>query len=356
VDAHAAAFADTAAEHLLGQELIAGAGGRRLRAAERLTRGLQSMRDATASDAPADTMRVLSDVQTSALSEALARLPDGFFKYELGGDPETFVTRFGADPIWGSDPPASGPWIHQFPLRTRVGTGLSLLEAPAWDVTAVGHRPQFDKDRGLWFCDIDIDAGTSYFPFVRLGLARYQPFSIPGCHLSRVVTPEWAQLMPDRTATLSRPRPHVARVTLRGPAGYSSVATDVLGGAAGSRAGLDLSRFVVAQVERLPATARTDLAWHAVGPEVRLDLNVRKAFADIEFGGVLEIPAAAEGEQLRITLREYEVLETDASQADSEVVVPGSVTTGQWGVPTSIQWPSTKPVRFRLVYASHLAL
>jgi hypothetical protein len=308
---------------------------------------------AEAVDAPLEAGRMLTDFQITSLGDAMEYLPGIFFP--LGGDPEKFVTRYGADPIWGSDPPATGPWIHQFPLRTRVDTGLSIAEAPGRTVAAVGHRPHFDPDRDLWYCDIDIDAGTSYFPFVRLGLARYQPTSIAGVHLSRIVSPEWAQLMPDRTATLGRPRPGAARVTLRGPAGYSSVATSVLGQAAGSAAGLELSRFVVAQVERRPANATTDLAWRAAGPEVRLELAVRKAYSDIEYSGTVEVPDAGSGQELRLTLREYEVLETDASQADATLLAPGADPTGPFGFPNPFNL-STTSVRFRLVYASHIAL
>jgi len=355
----AKALADEAAEHVLGRGLIGGAGGERLRASERLAGGLRAVTAPGAEDvaAPIEAGRLLTDFQVTRAGDVLVDLPPTFFPFPKQGDPEKFVTRYGADPIWGSDPPVSGPWIHQFPLRTRVATGLTLAEAPAWTVAAVGHKPQFDPDRGLWYCDIDIDAGTSYFPFVRLGLARYQPSSIPGVHLSRVVTPEWAQLMPDRTATISLPRPGAARVTLRGPVGYSSVSAAVYGAGAGSAAGLAMSRFVVAQVERQPVKATTDLAWRPDGPEVRLELSVRTAYRDIEFAGTLEIPKAAEGDKLRVTVREYEVLETDASQADESVLVPGSFEpgSGPFGMP-DITLPSAKPVRFRLVYATHLAL
>ena len=43
----------------------------------------------------------------------------------------------------------------------------------------------FDADRGLWYCDIEIDTEAAYGPFVRLALVRYQPHSIPDAHLSR---------------------------------------------------------------------------------------------------------------------------------------------------------------------------
>jgi hypothetical protein len=55
-------------------------------------------------------------------------------------------------------------------------------------------------ERQLWYADIEIDAGPSYLPFVRLALVRYQPTSLPDAHLSRVVLAEFVQLTPDRLA------------------------------------------------------------------------------------------------------------------------------------------------------------
>lgn len=48
-----------------------------------------------------------------------------------------------------------------------------------------------------------IDPGKAYFPFVRLALARYQPESVPDAHLSRVVLADFAQLMPERSASIT---------------------------------------------------------------------------------------------------------------------------------------------------------
>jgi hypothetical protein len=47
-------------------------------------------------------------------------------------------------------------------------------------VNVAGFKPEYDPRRGLWFCDISFDPGQtlSYFPFVRLALARFQPHSV----------------------------------------------------------------------------------------------------------------------------------------------------------------------------------
>lgn len=265
------------------------------------------------------------------------------------GDPQRFVTQWGLDPIWGAAPVHAGPYVHQFPLRVAVGPRVSLLEAPGHTVTVVGHRPDFDAARKLWYCDLQVDAGPSYFPFVRLALARYQPSSIPGQHLSAVVFPDFAQLVAERTAAMTRLGRSAVAVSLRGPGGYTENAGDLV--PLFQTGDLDqllrLSRFTVAQVERLPAGAATDLAWTPVGDEVRLDLSAPGGLGNIRYFGTVPLPARGKGDQLRLALREYEIFETDESEADDHVIRPISV--ADFVV-------LDRPVRYRLVYADHLPL
>jgi hypothetical protein len=115
-----------------------------------------------------------------------------------------YVTQWGKDPVFASSNP-SAVQATRFPDRVRVQSSLSLAELGELrrDFTAVGHEVHFDPLRRLWYADIEINAGSSYFPFVRLALARYQPESINNAHLSNVTVAEFSQLVPDRTATLS---------------------------------------------------------------------------------------------------------------------------------------------------------
>jgi hypothetical protein len=266
----------------------------------------------------------------------------GAMSFLPSGDPDQFVTHWGADPIWGSDRPDTGPYIHQFPLRTAVGTGLSLLEAPNNKVTAVGHQPQFDPVRKLWYCDLQLDAGTSYFPFVRLALARYQPYSIDGHHLSRIVFPDFVQLVTERTAGFTKIGTSAVSVTLRGPGGFTQAAALVtLFTSSDPASVLKLSRFAIAQFERLPSRASTDMAWVPVGDEVRLELSVANGVGDIRYSGTVPRPVVKDGDKLRVALREYEIFETDESEAEDHYVVP----------PLWFNTSSTKPIRYRLVYA-----
>ncbi len=121
-----------------------------------------------------------------------------------------YVTQWGMDPIWSAAaPPSQGmPLPEHFLNAVEVGTELTLDELPNdpfVSFTAVGHKVAYDDSHGrrLWYCDIELDMGEAYFPFVRLALARYQPQSVPNAHLSRVVLVDFVQLMPDRSASIT---------------------------------------------------------------------------------------------------------------------------------------------------------
>ncbi|HOI49289.1 MAG TPA: hypothetical protein PK167_08290, partial [Prolixibacteraceae bacterium] len=70
----------------------------------------------------------------------------------------------------------------------------------------VAYPVNFDEERQMWFCDLAIDPKTMYFPFVKLALARYQPYSVKkegaDVCLSPVVFAPMMQLVPERQTTL----------------------------------------------------------------------------------------------------------------------------------------------------------
>ena len=74
---------------------------------------------------------------------------------------------------------------------------------PTYNVALALFQPTYAAERRQWYVDINIDPGPSYFPFIRLALARYQPHSLPGVELSRIITTEIVQLMPRRAASLT---------------------------------------------------------------------------------------------------------------------------------------------------------
>lgn len=361
VSATARALADEFAERALSEGLVKPGGRASASPSERLLAGVRrsgvrrqapavraGLGPAEAAFAAHETMRSQARSLTEDLKTAHAtRLVELISKlFEPSGDPQKFVTHWGLDPIWGSPPIDPGPYVHQLPLRVAVGHSVSLLEAPGHDVTVVAHQPRFDDIRKLWYCDLQLDAGAAYYPFVRLALARFQPHSIPGRHLSAVVFPEFSQLVAERTAATTRLGAGGVAVSLSGPGAFTLAAEELV--AFGDpRQLLDLSRFAVAQVERRPKGAETDLAWMPVGDEVRLSLSAPRGLADVRYSGTVPLPARKDGDELRLALHEYEILQTDESEADDHYVRPLSFADF---VVLDV------PVRYRLVYADHLAL
>jgi len=118
-----------------------------------------------------------------------------------------YVTQCGQDPTM-----VSAPVLAAMPGQTspsivsdaRRGHSLSLDEKLGLQVDVDGYPVFFDPERNAHFADIAVPVGDgAYFPFVRLALVRYQPDSIDGVELSRVVVADFAQLAPDRTASVS---------------------------------------------------------------------------------------------------------------------------------------------------------
>jgi hypothetical protein len=117
---------------------------------------------------------------------------------------QPLVTQWGLDPLWDTDLPKTRTNASDF--TARVTSELSkLLELPDGDfVTVVGHRVHWDAGRRLWYCDIELDPGVSYMPFIRLALVRYQPNALAEAKVSKVVLAEFAQVLPRRRAVLEQ--------------------------------------------------------------------------------------------------------------------------------------------------------
>jgi hypothetical protein len=103
----------------------------------------------------------------------------------------------------------------------------------------------------------------------------------------------------------------------------------------------------VAAVSRPHAGATSDLAWAPAGDEIRLNLSVTAGLSDIRFSGRVPIPTRAAGERLRLSVREFEIFETDESEKDDVLTRPFV------GFETFVL---RRPVKYRLVYADELAL
>jgi hypothetical protein len=131
---------------------------------------------------------------------------------------QPLVTQWGTDPFWDSAPPKNQTKAADFTARVAE-EWLRLQERPAEAdpfVQVIGHRVHWDGGRRLWYCDIELDPGASYMPFVRLALVRYQPNALPTAKISKVVLAEFAQVLPRRRAVATMDGGNV-KVALHGP-------------------------------------------------------------------------------------------------------------------------------------------
>jgi len=243
------------------------------------------------------------------LGVVVYQIPPGVGAYGYPQNLEPFVTRYGRDPLRTTNP-VRFPTTGDFALAKATGTGINLVEAastgpPPAVVDIAGHEVGFDTTHQLWYSDIEIDTSAylpiggpspsfSYWPFVRLGLVRYQPASLTGVEVSRVVQADFVQIAPDRLATLTFPSPTKVRVSVAG-VGY------LTGPVQGP------SRLTATVEAEIPGVTDPDLRWTAV-PKSTVSLAAVVTAGDvITWSGEVTLPAARGSRPFRIRIEEAEI-------------------------------------------------
>jgi hypothetical protein len=216
-------------------------------------------------------------------------------------DRDTFkgwFTQWGLDPIWAGGDITETPTTQQFPLAATTATDLTLQETPL-RVDAAGHTMGYDSSRRLWYCDIEFSNADAYSPLVRLALARFQPRSIAGTELSHVVLADFAQLAPNRSASLS-----VDPANLR-------VGRLFVGGLAPSG---PTQSVVTVSVEKRDPNIASDLSWSpAPLTEVRViaDSPEPSETESVLWVGSIVFTKDPPGGLYRVVVREFELIEID---------------------------------------------
>ena len=269
---------------------------------------------------------------SSGEGELLAVLlaPGGFDQGQ-----ENHVSQWGADPVWRSAEVSRRGMFLEFDnlisltgLDTRGGDARPVAPPVTMPyevvpksprVTVLGYQPQYNAERGLWYVDIAIDPGDKFWPFVRLAIARYQPESINGCHLSEPVKCDFVQLLPERTTSVSRTDVRHVRVVVSGPVGTRGGGKDesfpppaLLADEAVRR-----NRVVVARLQKVDPNIPTDLGWDTVST---VELRVRGAGrtnAEAAWVGELASPTnirlrkPGSNPTWRVAIEEWELLRGD---------------------------------------------
>ena len=177
-----------------------------------------------------------------------------------------------------------------------------------------------------------IDPGGAYYPFIRLALARYQPISVEGAHLSKVVQADFAQLVPDRTAIVQRESPTSLKVHARGPA-YK-----------GSWLGQQTSEMEVT-VEQKQAGPVDELVWVPINSSTTVMQPSMYTALQTAWNAKITLPDAEKG-KYRLIIKEYEryVVDKPFDQAAEPPKPVGAVSS------------QPKPTERRLVYSDVFVL
>ncbi|WP_299406932.1 hypothetical protein [uncultured Roseobacter sp.] len=299
-------------------------------------------------------------------------------KGQITGPLLKYVTQWGIDPIWRSGTiNSASPPAGAFPDRLVGGPipidrspqfvpdeerelvpafaqlkNLFLPESGGARVDVVPHPVNYDPGRGLYYCDIRVRPGSSYYPFIRMALARFHPVSVNSAHLSAVALADYMQIAPDRLLVMTpgtarnerklqlfgtsytrsafkeqRPRSNgepVVRVEIQTK---DPDLSDELAWKRFERIQIDDLVFGVA-VETTPASATAmvlsqaqDLRAVATSPALQVDLDQFVHIAPpLIWETTIRVPRRRAGEELRVMVTEYErhMVDSDWDGADKD--------------------------------------
>lgn len=240
-------------------------------------------------------------------------------KLDIPEPVQPYVTQWGLDPIWLSAPTPSdnSPRPTNFRDPEIVLSNISMAETDAKKqrYTVVGYKPAYDKERQLWYCDIEMDPGESYYPFIRLALVRLQPKSLEDdvtgedVYCSRITQSEFCQLAPDREATV------------RIEDDRRSITVQVVGHTYRINAAGQLGSEIEVSVEKKDAGAGGDLGWTPVVTQ-RID----RINAAGMWGGMVKLPESVDATSYRVVIKEYEQFYSDPSDPKERETSLGSKT------------------------------
>jgi len=229
--------------------------------------------------------------------------------FEIPDTIAPYVTQWGQDPIFStlSLPSQSVPILESFSMATNLKTQLSLAELESYGnkkevaVDCAGYSVQYDEKLHCLYCDVDIDAGDTYFPFIRLSLSRYQPKSVPDAHLSPVVLADYIQMAPNRSATVvfDPVLSQEVNLIIAGPSPQSESPT-----------GINISKNIMEVTLEIKAKTRNTDLWIPINDEAK----ILKSQTDYDrlhiWKDKIELPRPRNTRDFRLIVKEYEVFFT----------------------------------------------
>lgn len=225
-------------------------------------------------------------------------------------------------------------------------------------VGVVPYTVQFDVARDQWFADIEVNPSVTgavgHFPFVKLALVRYQPYSMelgafaPGTSieqtvsLSSVVTTDFIQVAPQRDVTVTKPNATTLNVSVSGES-YRAMQKE--SEPFQFPTGRGPSRVLATLQRRVPSIADPVLGWESVpnGPIPALSGYVTtelvaggSATTAFSWSGALTIPSTGGPYQLvyeyRVLVEEFEVHYSDTDPTAAGPASPNAIQQGVYTV------------------------
>jgi hypothetical protein len=177
---------------------------------------------AMCSSGPGEKMGVVAFDQRGQLGYPLARA-SGQWSNENPGTagtplPADYVAKtaifnsiWAGDNLWPSRVATAGPASTDFLNAESIVYGATLGELegaintgePRYPLTLISYSPQFDPNRQLSWCDIQLTVPSS-FAFLRLAMVRYQPNSLRFADCSKIVYADYISLPPTRSLIIMR--------------------------------------------------------------------------------------------------------------------------------------------------------
>ncbi len=130
---------------------------------------------------------------------------------------EKIFTTWGNDPTKLSSPLPAGIFpdkslffgikkADEFNLYSEEN--LSVAEYDGAKVNIVAYEVKFDGEKQMYYADIMMNFGLSYFPFIRLALTAYQQHAVrkdgTDCCLSKIVHADYIQVPPPRATSFKK--------------------------------------------------------------------------------------------------------------------------------------------------------
>jgi hypothetical protein len=216
---------------------------------------------------------------------------------------KSYITQWGNDPIWQTRGLSEQtPNFYHFPDAIAQEKSLKLEEDSSKRVGVVGYPVAFDPEQQRWYCDLTIDAGATYSPFVRLALVRYQPYALMDAKLSRVVLADFVQLTPERSVMLTADpyQPGQMRIAISGIKPIQP----------------DRANAIMLKLQERDDTLQSDLAWRDAAPDVAefspTPNSPNTTFPDsVLYMGTIKLNTALQPDRYRLVISEYESFPAD---------------------------------------------